>query len=250
MVHYDIWRKTMQKIYICDDNKIQLIKIKNIIQEEILKHEYNMKIEKCYTSSEELLFDTVESKEPNIYFLDVCMENENSGFKTAIEVRNKQLNAFIIFITSHYEFVYNVFSYHIEPLDYIVKEINEENIKKKIENCLITIDMRCNKDGKGYNKFSLKIGRSNITEDFEKIISFEKVSDSNRVIMTTKNSKMEFYGSISDIINNLNEDFCRCKRNYIVNKNYIDYIDKKNKLIYMKNNTVFSYSNRLMKGMM
>ena len=250
MVHYDIWRKTMQKIYICDDNKIQLIKIKNIIQEEILKQEYNMKIEKCYTSSEELLFDTVESKEPNIYFLDVCMEIENSGFKTAIEVRNKQPNAFIIFITSHYEFVYNVFSYHIEPLDYIVKEINEENIKKKIENCLITIDMRCNKDGKGYNKFSLKIGRSNITEDFEKIISFEKVSDSNRVIMTTKNSKMEFYGSISDIINNLNEDFCRCKRNYIVNKKYIDYIDKKNKLIYMKNNTVFSYSNRLMKGMM
>lgn len=240
----------MQKIYICDDNKIQLIKIKNIIQEEILKQEYNMKIEKCYTSSEELLFDTVESKEPNIYFLDVCMENENSGFKTAIEVRNKQPNAFIIFITSHYEFVYNVFSYHIEPLDYIVKEINEENIKKKIENCLITIDMRCNKDGKGYNKFSLKIGRSNITEDFEKIISFEKVSDSNRVIMTTKNSKMEFYGSISDRINNLNEDFCRCKRNYIVNKKYIDYIDKKNKLIYMKNNTVFSYSNRLMKGMM
>lgn len=240
----------MEKIYICDDNKIQLIKIKNIIQEEILKQEYNMKIEKCYTSSEELLFDTVESKEPNIYFLDVCMENENSGFKTAIEVRNKQPNAFIIFITSHYEFVYNVFSYHIEPLDYIVKEINEENIKKKIENCLITIDMRCNKDGKGYNKFSLKIGRSNITEDFEKIISFEKVSDSNRVIMTTKNSKMEFYGSISDIINNLNEDFCRCKRNYIVNKKYIDYIDKKNKLIYMKNNTVFSYSNRLMKGMM
>ena len=39
----------MQKIYICDDNKIQLIKIKNIIQEEILKQEYNMKIEKCYT---------------------------------------------------------------------------------------------------------------------------------------------------------------------------------------------------------
>ena len=229
----------MQKIYICDDNKIQLIKIKNIIQEEILKQEYNMKIEKCYTSSDELIFDTMESK-----------ESENSGFKTAIEVRNRQPNAFIIFITSHYEFVYNVFSYHIEPLDYIVKEINEENIKKKIENCLITIDMRCNKDGKGYNKFSLKIGRSNITEDFEKIISFEKVSDFNRVIMTTKNSKMEFYGSISDIINNLNEDFCRCKRNYIVNKNYIDYIDKKNKLIYMKNNTVFSYSNRLMKGMM
>ena len=238
----------MQKIYICDDNKIQLIKIKNIIQEEILKQEYNMKIEKCYTSSDELIFDTMESKETNIYFLDVCIESENSGFK--IEVRNRQPNAFIIFITSHYEFVYNVFSYHIEPLDYIVKEINEENIKKKIENCLITIDMRCNKDGKGYNKFSLKIGRSNITEDFEKIISFEKVSDSNRVIMTTKNSKMEFYGSISDIINNLNEDFCRCKRNYIVNKNYIDYIDKKNKLIYMKNNTVFSYSNRLMKGMM
>lgn len=164
----------MQKIYICDDNKIQLIKIKNIIQEEILKQEYNMKIEKCYTSSEELLFDTVESKEPNIYFLDVCMENENSGFKTAIEVRNKQPNAFIIFITSHYEFVYNVFSYHIEPLDYIVKEINEENIKKKIENCLITIDMRCNKDGKGYNKFSLKIGRSNITEDFEKLLALKK----------------------------------------------------------------------------
>lgn len=44
----------MQKIYICDDNKIQLIKIKNIIQEEILKQEYNMKIEKCYTSSDEL----------------------------------------------------------------------------------------------------------------------------------------------------------------------------------------------------
>lgn len=122
----------MQKIYICDDNKIQLIKIKNIIQEEILKQDYDMKIEKYYTSSEEFLFDIVESKESNIYFLDVCMENENSGFKTAIEVRNKQPNSFIIFITSHYEFVYNVFGYHIEPLDYIVKEINEENIKKKI----------------------------------------------------------------------------------------------------------------------
>ena len=118
----------MQKIYICDDNKIQLIKIKNIIQEEILKQEYNMKIEKCYTSSDELIFDTMESKETNIYFLDVCIESENSGFKTAIEVRNRQPNAFIIFITSHYEFVYNVFSYHIEPLDYIVNEINMDTI--------------------------------------------------------------------------------------------------------------------------
>lgn len=30
-----------------------------------------MKIEKCYTSSDELIFDTMESKETNIYFLDV-----------------------------------------------------------------------------------------------------------------------------------------------------------------------------------
>ena len=29
--------------------------------------------------------------------------------------------------------------------------------------------------------------------------------------MTTQNSKMEFYGSISDIINNLNEDFADVK---------------------------------------
>lgn len=45
---------------------------------------------------------------------------------------------------------------------------------------------------------------------------------------------MEFYGSISDIINNLNEDFCRCKRNYIVNKKYIDYIDKEQINLYEK----------------
>lgn len=75
----------MQKIYICDDNKIQLIKIKNIIQEEILKQEYNMKIEKCYTSSEELLFDTVESKEPNIYFWMCVWKMKIVGLKRLLK---------------------------------------------------------------------------------------------------------------------------------------------------------------------
>lgn len=75
----------MQKIYICDDNKIQLIKIKNIIQEEILKQDYDMKIEKYYTSSEEFLFDIVESKESNIYFLDVCMEMKIVGLKQLLK---------------------------------------------------------------------------------------------------------------------------------------------------------------------
>ena len=75
----------MQKIYICDDNKIQLIKIKNIIQEEILKQDYDMKIEKYYTSSEEFLFDIVESKESNIYFWMYVWKMKIVGLKQLLK---------------------------------------------------------------------------------------------------------------------------------------------------------------------
>lgn len=240
----------MQKIYICDDNEIHLLKVKEIIQEEILSNDYEMNIEKCYLSSEELIFDTVKSNKKSIYFLDVEVDGTKNGFKIASEIRELQPNCFIIFVTSHFELAYDVFNYRVEPLDYIVKEINTENVKKRISDCLITIHNRVCSKVKDGEKFSIKIGRANISEYLSNIISFEKVQGSDRVIMTTKEEKIEFYASIVNIAVNLNDDFCRCKRNYIINKRYIDFVDKNKKMIYMKDGSVFSYSSKMAKELL
>ena len=63
----------MFNVAICDDDKNFIQYVEDIIKE--LGYAEDVKFFE-YLSGEEFLFDIVESKESNIYFLDVCMEND------------------------------------------------------------------------------------------------------------------------------------------------------------------------------
>lgn len=225
----------MLKVFICEDNKIQKNKFKNIIEKIISAKDYSIKIEKSTSNPYEILDYLKTNKTCGIYFLDVNLNSDINGIQLAEQIRKYDPRGFIIFITSHAEMSYLTFLYKVEALDYIIKD-NYNNISQRIEECLknsiAKYDATCNNSEKF---FSLKINDKIVNVNFNDIYYFETSSQIHKVILHSTNRQVEFYSKMKDIEKKLDERFCRCHNSFIVNKDKIQEIDKKNRIAHMVN---------------
>lgn len=109
------------KIAICDDEQIF---IEDIV-EKIQKITVQCEIE-TFHSGEELLEKDLEF---DILFLDIEMEGMN-GIETAVELRKRQYEGLIIFLTSHREFVYEAFQ--VEAFRFLVKPVEAVKLEEAL----------------------------------------------------------------------------------------------------------------------
>ena len=225
----------MLKVFICEDNKVQKSKFANIIDKIIHKNDYIIKIEKSTSNPYEILDYLKTNKTYGIYFLDVNLNSDINGIQLAEKIRQYDPRGFIIFITSHAEMSYLTFLYKVEALDYIIKD-NYNNISQRIEECLKNsikkYDAVCNNSEKF---FSLKINDKIVNINFNDIYYFETSNQIHKVILHSTNRQVEFYSKMKDIEKKLDERFCRCHNSFIVNKDKIKEIDKKNRIAHLVN---------------
>ena len=74
-----------------------------------------------------------------------------------------------------------------------------------------------------------------INVDFDEIIYFETSTIIHKVILHCKNRQVEFYSKMKDVENMIDERFCRGHKSFLINKDKIKEIDKKNRIVYMIN---------------
>ena len=107
------------KIVICDDEKIYVDKVYDIVKKYCENDEIS-----CYENAEQLLNDIENSTYNNdIYILDIEIDNVN-GLDIAKAIREKDTSALIIFLTNYDKYVYDAFE--VKTFRYI---INLKNIK-------------------------------------------------------------------------------------------------------------------------
>lgn len=149
----------MLPVYICDDELNIRNAIRSALEKRILVEGYDMSIAACTHDPEEILAQVKENPSQGIYFLDVELKGESmDGFALGQAIRGLDPRGFLIYVTSFRELAFMTFQYHLEALDYIVKDVPEKMFES-IGQCLDIITRRMGeqhvRDGQDY--FTLKV---------------------------------------------------------------------------------------------
>lgn len=209
-------------IAVCDDDK----NIRELIGSKVKKQYEKVNIV-YFTSGEEVLLwnETID-----IIFLDIQMPGRN-GMEIARQLRKKDENIVIIFVTAIEEYVYQAFD--VGALHYIVKPINDkkfnEVLKRAIENCSRQKRKEC-----GNNHLMINNGGVHTKVMLDDIVYAEVFN--RKVVIHKLDDELEYYGKMSDLEAVAGESFFRTHRGYLVNFKYV--VKYNATTIYLEKGTV------------
>ena len=236
-------------IVICEDDFVQLERVKKIIENYAMMEDNGMKVVIATTNPDEVL-SFLESKKADCYFLDIDLKHEMTGITLGSKIREKDPIASLVYITTHAEMSYLTFIYKLAALDFIIKD-DVDTLKGKVLSTLKEAHRRYLKIGEQDNIQKLQIKTTGRTHniDFQNVYFFEASPDSHKIILHLENEHIEFYGRLKNY-EDLHKDLYRCHKSFIVNKNKIEHIDSKERIIFLDNGEVCYASARLIKGLM
>lgn len=203
----------MVRIAIVDDDKIACIKLKSELIRYSIWNDQDYYID-TYFNCESAISNLKLENGYDIIFLDIEFNNMMNGIQLGDFLRNKMLNVetSIIFISSIEEYAKQLFKIH--PFDFLIKPVSYE----KIENCLNSY-FKMNYLKNKYFKFMKNKSEHEISVNQIKYLQ----SDSKKIIIHTNNENIEFYGRLSNYINEkCFENFIIIHKSFFVNPLYIE----------------------------
>ncbi|WP_086350863.1 LytR/AlgR family response regulator transcription factor [Candidatus Enterococcus clewellii] len=224
----------MLTVFICEDDPIQRLLYKDIIERHIIMEELNMKL----TVTTDNPLDILQYLDKNafntgIYFLDIDLNHSLSGLELAMEIRKRDSLGKIIFVTTHDEFAPLTYRYKIEALDFIEKT-NIEDTAFRLKECLTFISERQSLNSDQKKQVIIKRGKQTQFINFSDILFFETTGKAHRLYVHTKTGKIEFYGKIKEMENH-GDIFIRVHKSYVVNLENIKKIDNERYELEMVN---------------
>lgn len=194
-------------IYICDDDELFLKRLEKEIADWIEKEGENC-ILKVYSKGGELVSDI--EKEAGLYMLDIDMPDV-PGLQLAEQIRHKDLQATIIFVSNHGEMVFEAIRY--APFRFIRKERMGEELPEAL--------MAWRKGREHHDCLMEIVTRQGIVYVQKKDILY---MESNRHYLTVYciNEKFEVRGKLSDYEKRLKgKGFVRANIGYLINCRYV-----------------------------
>jgi len=208
------------KIAICDDERFAL----NAITEELHKVKSAGKIE-CFDDAGSLM-ERLGRNKFDIVLMDIDFKSAVNGIDYAEKLYVSSPKTKIIFVTGYSEqYIESVFMKKTNIEGYLSKPVTAEKIEKlfkKIEDRKIDEENR---------KLVIRQRKNMISISYHKIKYIESIS--HHVRIHTTDDLIEVYSKLSEIQENLPDNFCRCHRSYIVNMDYVKRLTKEG--IYMEN---------------
>lgn len=183
---------------------------------------------KSLEEAREVLQNTDEIFQAFLLDINLCRENsdDTSGITLAREIRQRTQYAFtpIIMITSLANLELQAYR-ELHCYQYILKPYAEEDIIKLIKNLLFQMGetgepfILVKKDGINYKIFC------------KDIVYIKAVPRGVSIVLAKEEMKIP-YTSIRQLMEKLSkEQFFQCHRMYVINRNYIDYVDMVNGII-------------------
>lgn len=233
----------MLPVYICDDEEKMREQLQRELERQFLIGAYDMQLALVTGEPDELLTMIEQKPRRGIYFLDVDLkqaQSDRDGFWLGKEIRKHDPRGFIIYITSFGDLAFKTFQYHLETLDYIVKEDILKMIPA-IRDCLQVIVKRIQEENHTVSPsscFTLKMADSIRHIPISEIICFETSSRTHRILLYTETARFDFIGKLSEIEEMLGTQFIRSHRSYLIHKEKIQSIDFKKNEITMTNGQI------------
>ena len=199
------------KIAVCEDEKIVAEELAEKIREFMKLTYFDFSID-IFLTGEDFI------KSPEIYdllFLD-CRLPDANGLTIAKELRARDIDTAIIFVTAFPEYVYE--SFEVQPFRYMIKPIEETVLRKALIGFV-----------KAYEKerhISIPTSRKNHIVNLQDIVYIESDGKYSNVCLKN-NLSYKSMKSISDYNTEVEIDchsFFRTHRCYLVNMKYIDEV--------------------------
>lgn len=240
----------MLSVFVCEDDKTQRERLERYIKNYIMIEDYDMQLVLSVDNPEDIL-EYLE-KHPGItglYFLDIDLKHEMTGIRLATEIREVDDLGKIVFVTTHGELSYLTFIHKVEAMDYIIKGVPEE-VMVRVQECIRVAHKRHLNDQSNEKKvFKVKLGSKIRAISYSEIMFFESSTVPHKIILHMRDGQLEFYQSIREL-ENIAENFYRCHKSFVVNKEKIKNIDKKKREIEMENGEICLVSVRGIRGIL
>ncbi|TYS67152.1 response regulator transcription factor [Sutcliffiella horikoshii] len=225
-------------VVIVDDNQDSL-EILNFFIGELKEFQI---IDTC--QSGEQLIDSVMKNKVDLVIADINMPEKN-GLDAIKECLEFSPDLKFIFVTGYNEFAVEAFA--ISAVDYIVKPIEKIRLYKALERAkaqLLT-EVAETEQKKHNKRLSVRSNSSFYYIPFGDIIFIEK--SGKKCIIYTTNQAIETYENISDIYKQLDQNFYRTHRSYIVNLRMLSHITPKNEtyFAYFSNHEKYAHISKL-----
>lgn len=239
----------MLEVFLCEDDEEQRKNFEKIINNIVIIENLDMKLSLSTEKPQDIINYVSKSDVNGLYFLDIDLKASINGIQLAAEIRKYDPRGFVVFITTHAEMSYLTFLYKVEAMDYIVKD-NYKNVEDRIHQCIMDAEKKYSAKTNELQKiFTIRVDDRIINVEFRKILFFETSYKIHKVILHSVNRQIEFYAKMKDIESKLDDNFYRCHKSYIVNKNNIREIDISKRKIYMTNGEECLISTRMLKGL-
>lgn len=213
----------MLQIAICEDNQHYLDQLVGSINAILEKN--NIAGSVVYTTTNASDFDLyISESNANTYVLDIDLGTPVTGYMLAEKIRKKDINAYIIFITGHYE--YALQGYKVNSFDFLVKPVTDE----ELEQCILRMYEYYTILNNRHDFIEVKSGSSIYKLKIENIVYIERLKRDTYIHL--KNGKVTCHESLEHLERLLgNGSFIRCHKSFIANKKFISEIHHKDKLI-------------------
>ena len=223
----------MVNFIICDDNEFFLMEIYKVVNDFCLNKRINFEIH-VFKNYDNKFFDIVKQELDNkVYILDIETPSGN-GIDVAKKIRNKDLNSFLIFISSYTaKYINQVVSSDTMFIGYISKRKNyHEELLKKLKKIFKL----------GFQKNIIRFKDQGIiyTFDMRNIIYIEADSKKRRSIIHTQSGRTEVRLTLKKLMQVLDYRFEYSHRSCIINHEQVFYIDTIVKIIKFKNGTTIN----------
>ena len=140
-------------------------------------------------------------------------------------IRKKNKKAYIIFSTAHLEYI--MLAYKYKTFDFLAKPITTE----RLEETIMRLYDDVSDEGNSFFKVSNKNGYINSKD----IFYIEK--QGKKAIIKTSSGDYSVNSSFSNILNRLPNNFVRCHKSFIVNRDKILKIQSNNE-VFFKDSTI------------
>lgn len=211
----------MIKIAVCDDEKNVRAYISSLVKKQNTECEITE-----YASADDYLSG---NQDHDIIFLDIEMKNSTSdngdtdknGMWLAKEIRSrdKEKQPIIIFVTGYEEYVYDAFD--VDALQYLIKPVDTQKFAQVFDRAVKQVSAEQERQKK---TLVITLGDTGKAIAWSDIYYLE--SRNHKVVVYTKEGELEYYARLEDLETELQGQFYRIHRGYLVNLSYVDEYDK------------------------
>lgn len=225
------------KIYILEDDIVQQFRLENLIKEYLKVKKYPITEVVTYDKTRDFLAALAHLSQNNIYFLDIAIKgDQNAGLVIAEKIRQKDAIGQISFVTTHLEFAPITYEYKVNAHDFIDKMMPQETFDRKIlDNIDYFIEINKLKPLDAVFSYSSRTGKV-IEAVYSDIFYFETTGIPHKLLLQMDGETLTMYGNMNEI-SEMSDRLIRVHRSYLVNRDYIKRIYRKEKFILLDDET-------------